>query len=185
MDPFVAQIMLCGFNFAPRGWATCDGQLLPISQNTALFSLLGTFYGGNGTSVFALPNLQGQAAVNQGQGNGLSDYFLGQQTGSQTYTLQTSEIPTHTHSFSVYSGPVTAGDIKNTASGNSLSRGLSTGSGPHAVTTKLYATDIASNSVALQTELAAAGGNLPYKIMQPYLVLTHIIAMQGVFPSRT
>ena len=185
MEPFVAQILLCGFNFAPKGWATCDGQLMPISQNTALFSLLGTFYGGDGKSTFALPNLQGQAAVGQGQGAGLSEYFIGEPTGSSTFTLQTNQLPSHTHDFLAYAGPVTVATTMSTPSGNSLSRGPSTGSGPHAITQNLYATDIATNSVALQTELAPAGGGLPYNIMQPYLTMLYIIALQGVFPARS
>src|SRR5687768_828899 len=96
-DPFVAEIRIFPFNFAPKGWAHCDGQLMPISQNTALFSLLGTFYGGDGKSTFALPNLQGSAPLHQGQGQGLSEYFLGQQAGSQFVTLIQSEMPAHSH----------------------------------------------------------------------------------------
>src|SRR5215210_8114739 len=99
-SPFVAEIRMFGCNFAPTGWAQCNGQLLPISQNTALFSLLGTFYGGDGKSTFALPNLQGSAPIHQGQGQGLSEYFLGQQGGSEFVTLLQSEIPIHTHAFS-------------------------------------------------------------------------------------
>src|SRR5215212_10229621 len=96
-DPFVAEIRIFAGNFAPTGWAECDGQLLPISQNTALFSLLGTFYGGDGKSTFALPDLQGSAPLGQGQGAGLSSYFLGQSSGSEFITLLQSEIPAHTH----------------------------------------------------------------------------------------
>src|SRR5688500_18738281 len=96
-SPFVAEIRIFGFNFAPTGWAQCNGQLLPISQNTALFSLLGTFYGGDGKSTFALPDLQGSAALGEGQGSGLSEYFLGQQSGSEFVTLLESEMPAHTH----------------------------------------------------------------------------------------
>src|SRR5688500_19230393 len=98
-DPFVAEIRMFGFNFAPTGWAQCNGQLLPISQNTALFSLLGTFYGGDGKSTFALPNLQGSVPVHQGQGQGLQEWFLGQQQGSDFVTLLDSEMPVHTHSL--------------------------------------------------------------------------------------
>src|SRR3954464_9663238 len=98
-SPFVAEIRIFGFNFPPTGWATCNGQLLPISQNTALFSLLGTFYGGDGKSTFALPNLQDSCAIGQGQGQGLSDRFLGEQGGSSTITLLISEIPLHAHNL--------------------------------------------------------------------------------------
>src|SRR2546423_5179637 len=98
-DPFVAEIRMFAFNFAPKGWTFCDGQLLPIAQNTALFSLLGTFYGGDGKSTFALPNLQGSYPNSFGQGSGLSDYFLGQSSGSETVTLLVTEIPFHTHTL--------------------------------------------------------------------------------------
>src|SRR3954451_19989767 len=104
-DPFVAEIRMFGFNFAPTGWAQCNGQLLPISQNTALFSLLGTFYGGDGKSTFALPNLQDQAAQNQGQGQGLTDAFVGEQTGAEFVTLLQSEIPQHTHTLQAQTAP--------------------------------------------------------------------------------
>src|SRR6185503_10277490 len=100
-SPFVAEIRMFGCNFAPTGWATCDGQLLPISQNTALFSLLGTFYGGDGKSTFALPNLQGSAPVHEGQGQGLSQRFLGEQSGSESVTLLTTEMPAHVHTPAV------------------------------------------------------------------------------------
>src|SRR3954451_2756417 len=98
-DPFVAEIRVVGFNFAPTGWAQCNGQLLPISQNTALFSLLGTYYGGDGKSNFALPDLQGSVAVHQGQGQGLSEYFLGEQSGVTNVTLLNTEIPVHSHNL--------------------------------------------------------------------------------------
>src|ERR1700704_3179094 len=96
-DPFVAEIRIFPFNFPPKGWAFCNGQLLPIAQNTALFSLLGTFYGGDGKATFALPNLQAMAPLNQGQGPGLSDRFIGETSGSQTVTVLTTEMPAHTH----------------------------------------------------------------------------------------
>src|SRR3954452_20631452 len=105
MDPFVGEIRAVGFNFAPTGWAFCDGQLLPISQNTALFSLLGTYYGGDGKSTFALPDLQGNAVVGQGQSNTGSDYFLGQESGVQTVTLLTTEMPIHTHTMEAVPDP--------------------------------------------------------------------------------
>src|SRR6478735_10138888 len=104
-DPFLAEIRIVGFNFAPTGWATCNGQLIPISQNTALFSLLGTFYGGDGKSTFALPNLQDQGAQSQGQGQGLSDFVLGEQTGVESVTLLQSEIPQHNHNVLTRNDP--------------------------------------------------------------------------------
>src|ERR1700704_1751360 len=114
-EPFLGQIMLVGFNFAPQGWAFCNGQLLSISQNTALFSLLGTTYGGNGTSTFALPNLQGSAAMGQGQGAGLTDRFLGEASGSDTVTLLTTEMPSHTHTVNANAALGDTGAPNNTA----------------------------------------------------------------------
>ena len=119
-DPFVAEIRMFAGNFAPKGWATCDGQLLPISQNTALFSLLGTFYGGDGKSTFALPNLEGSTPVGQGQGGGLSDYFLGQASGSSTITLLTSEMPLHNHTLQA--DVFDAGDGRTPGPGFSLAK---------------------------------------------------------------
>src|SRR5688572_16915190 len=118
-SPFVAEIRMFGFNFPPTGWALCNGQLLPISQNTALFSLLGTFYGGDGKSTFALPNLQNSSPMHQGQGSGLSDRFLGEMPGSSTVTLIESEIPMHTHTVSGSSNDTNAQSPANTAPGAS------------------------------------------------------------------
>ena len=169
-DAFVAEIRIVPFNFAPTGWATCDGQLLPISQNTALFSLLGTFYGGNGQSNFALPNLQGSAAIHQGQGQGLSEYFLGQQGGSEFVTLLESEIPAHTHAMMTASGdPAESNDPTNFAMGRAS---LNVFGPPNNV-----------QGMAFQ-ELSPAGGSLPHNNMMPYLTLNFIIAMQGIFPPR-
>ena len=167
-DPFVAEIRIFGFNFPPKGWAFCDGQLLPISQNTALFSLLGTFYGGDGKSNFALPNLQGSAPLDQGQGPGLSDYFLGQSGGSEFVTLLESEIPAHSHSFSVTEE---AGN-ENNPGGHAPGAGVA-----------MYATP--SNLVTMAPQaLSPAGASQPHNNMQPYLVLNFCIALQGVFPQR-
>lgn len=171
MDPFVAEIRLFPFNFAPKGWAMCDGQLLPISQNTALFSLLGTTYGGNGTSNFALPNLQGAVALHPGQGPGLSDYDLGQAGGSETITLLTSEIPSHSHQAKCSSttgndyGP--AGDFW----------------APDVTGNPQYGTTAATTMAA--DAVGAGGSSLPHNNMQPYLVLNYCIALQGVFPPRS
>ena len=173
-SPFVAEIRIFACNFAPTGWAQCNGQLLPISQNTALFSLLGTFYGGDGKSTFALPNLEGSAAVGQGQGTGLSEYFLGQQGGSQFVTLLVSEMPLHTHVMNAAGGDI--GDERSPI-GRSFAR--TTGVGGN-----LYGP--ASGLVQLAPQaLPPAGGSLPHNNMQPYLVLNFCIALQGVFPPRT
>ena len=170
-DPFVAEIRIFGFNFAPTGWAQCNGQLLPISQNTALFSLLGTFYGGDGKSTFALPNLQASAPVHQGQGQGLSEYFLGQQGGSEFVTLIESEMPAHQHTLRAYND---VGEDRIPGPTESLAR--STGG-------LLYAVSGSNVAMAFQ-ELTPAGGSLPHNNMQPYLTLNFCIAMQGVFPPR-
>jgi microcystin-dependent protein len=171
-DPFVAEIRIFPFNFAPRGWAFCNGQLLPISQNTALFSLLGTTYGGNGSSNFALPDLQGRAPMHPGQGPGLSPHDLGETSGSETVTLLESEIPSHNHSLMAQSVPL--GGSANPA-GNTLNR-VASGN--------LYANSSA-NPVSLAPQaLAPAGGNQPHNNMMPYLTANFCIALQGVFPPR-
>ena len=171
-DPFVAEIRIFGFTFPPKGWAFCNGQLLPISQNTALFSLLGTVYGGDGKSNFALPNLQGSAPMYYGQGSGLSDYDQGQSGGSQTITLLQSEIPVHTHQMSANSF---AGD--NIVPGPNIS--LAGSSGGNA-----YAAPSGNLSQAAPQALAVAGGDAPHNNMMPYLTLNFCIALQGVFPAR-
>ena len=172
-NPFVAEIRIFAGNFAPTGWALCDGQLLPISQNTALFSLLGTFYGGDGKSTFALPNMQGSVAVGQGQGPGLSEYFLGQQGGSENVTLIQSEIPNHTHSIRV---STQQGDIQEPTPLMSIARPV--GANPFAVGNPATPTNMANE------QLAVTGSSFPHNNMMPYLTLTYIIAMQGVFPPR-
>jgi microcystin-dependent protein len=171
-DPFVAEIRIFPFNFAPKGWAWCNGQLLPLSQNTALFSLLGTTYGGDGKSTFALPDLQGRAAMHPGQGPGLSLHDLGETGGSETVTLLESEIPAHSHSMKAVSEP---GDLAD-PTGRSVAR-AGTGS-PFQTTTN-------TNIVQMAPEaLAPAGGDQPHNNLQPYLTFYFCIALQGVFPPR-
>ena len=169
-DPFVAEIRMFAGNFAPTGWAQCNGQLLPISQNTALFSLLGTFYGGDGKSTFALPNLQDSAPLQQGQGAGLGLYDLGQQGGSQFVTLIESELPSHTHIANA-----------KTSLGNSQTPADQTWAGSN--NAKQYV-NTAPNTAMSPFALSPAGGSLPHNNMALYLVVTFIIAMQGVFPQR-
>jgi microcystin-dependent protein len=170
-DPFVAEIRIFPFNFAPRGWAFCNGQLLPISQNTALFSLLGTTYGGNGQSNFALPNLQGSAAMQPGQGPGLSLRDLGEVGGSDTVTLLQSEIPAHAHAL-MASNEI--GEDRK-AVGEAMAR--STG-GP------LYG-PVPASPVAMAFEaLPLAGSSFPHNNLMPYLTLNFCIALQGVYPPR-
>lgn len=173
MDPFVAEIRMVGFNFAPKGWAQCQGQLLPISQNTALFSLLGTMYGGDGKSTFALPNLQGNTPIGQGQGPGLSPRDIGEQGGSPNVTLLQSEIPSHSHTLNAYTGD--AGDVRTPTQSTALSV-VSPGNLFSPTATGL-------NSMA-PTAVGANGGNLPHNNMMPYIGLMYIIALQGVFPQR-
>ncbi|ADB51026.1 phage tail protein [Conexibacter woesei] len=172
-DPFVAEIRIFGFNFPPRGWAFCDGQLMPISQNTALFSLLGTFYGGDGASTFALPDLQGQAAVGSGQGQGLSDYYLGQQAGSESVSLIESEIPNHSHTAQASSAPA---ELQAPANDRALARS----SGGFA-----YRSDPSAGLVQMDPQaLAPVGSDFPHNNMPPVLTLNFCIALQGVFPQR-
>jgi microcystin-dependent protein len=173
-DPFVAEIRIFPFNFAPKGWAFCDGQLLPLSQNTALFSLLGTTYGGNGKSNFALPDLQGRAPMHPGQGPGLSLHDLGETGGSETVTLLESEIPAHSHTLRVSSTGTDEEGLKNPT--NNIT-------GKEANTLPIYITPQANVAMAPQA-LAPAGGSLPHNNLMPYLTLNFCIALQGVFPPR-
>lgn len=173
MDPFVAEIRVFGFNFAPKGWAFCDGQLLPISQNTALFSLLGTNYGGDGKSTFALPNFQGSAAIGQGEGSGLSPYFVGEEGGVPYVTLNQTEIPAHTHQAQASNEPA---ELQAPAAERALARskpGLA------------YQSDTTTNLVQMAFQSTnIVGSSLPHNNMSPYLTLNFCIALQGVYPPR-
>jgi len=171
MDPFVAEIRIFPFNFAPKGWAWCDGQLLPLSQNTALFSLLGTTYGGDGKSTFALPDLQGRAPMHPGQGPGLSLHDLGETGGSEAVTLLESEMPAHAHNAACSKGDGTDGSPINEL----FAKGI--GIGQYAAPGAL--TQLDPNAIA------PAGGDQPHNNMQPYLTFYFNIALQGVFPPRT
>jgi microcystin-dependent protein len=175
-DPFVAEIRIFGFNFAPRGWAMCNGQILSISQNTALFSLLGTTYGGDGKSTFALPNLQGAAPLDAGQGPGLSLYDLGQSGGESTVTLLTSEIPAHQHTVSA----VASGGDQSSPQ-NAVWAQAGTGRQGANIYTQNTASNVALNPQAL----APAGNGQPHINMSPYLTLNFCIALQGIYPPRS
>jgi len=171
-DPFVAEIRMFGFNFAPTGWAQCNGQLMPISQNTALFSLLGTFFGGNGQTTFALPNIQGSAPMHHGQGAGLSQRFLGEIGGSATSTLLLSELPVHTHSMQGVS------NFANSTSPTGRLLGRPFGGG------FLYKDATNATELMDANSIAVAGASLPHNNMMQFLVVNFCIALQGVFPQR-
>lgn len=173
-EPFLGEIRMMGFNFAPRGWAFCNGQLISIAQNTALFSLLGTFYGGNGQTNYALPNLQGLLPMHQGAGPGLTPRDLGETGGSYNVTLLQSEMPAHTHSVNASSAPASSTE----PGGNVLARssdGL----------TAYNSTGTTTNAQVLDASVVTVtGGSQPHSNMMPSLTLNFCIALQGVFPSR-
>jgi microcystin-dependent protein len=174
-DQFVGEIRIVPFNFAPVGWALCDGQLLAISQNTALFSLLGTYYGGDGRSTFALPNLQGSAPMNQGNGAGLTPRILGEVGGETAVTLLVSAMPSHTHT------------AKNAAASNAGTPGPTvTFGGGGRGKAPAYAPASTQNAAQLmQRAVSLTGGNQPHNNMPPYLTLNFVIALQGIFPPRS
>ncbi|WP_205516957.1 tail fiber protein [Paenibacillus sp. SYP-B3998] len=174
MDPFVGEIRLFGLNFEPKGWAFCNGQLLPISQNSALFSLLGATYGGDGKSTFALPDLQGMVPMHAGQGPGLSEYALGKIGGSESVTLLADHIPTHSHALQYG----TSGGTQESPVGQILK---DTGGrrGGLAYTSLTNMVPMGGNAIM------QAGGGQPHNNMQPYLTLNFCIALEGVFPPRS
>ena len=173
-DPFVAEIRILPFNFSPKGWAFCNGQLLPISQNTALFSLLGTTYGGDGKSNFALPNMEGNAPMQQGQGAGLSLRDLGEMSGVEDVTLLVSEIPFHNHNINTHN--LDAGGLQNPAPTVILAKSSQGNAYQSVVNVNL--------TLLAPQALTTAGGSLPHNNMQPYLTLNFCIALQGIFPAR-
>jgi microcystin-dependent protein len=173
-EKFVAEIRIFAGNFAPTGWATCDGQLLPISQNTALFSLLGTTYGGDGKSTFALPNLQGSAPLQQGQGPGLSLRDLGEIGGEQNVTLLQTEMPAHNHTAVAASGTGQPDPTSNAWASGAKGFG------------SIYSPSVPASNVQMSpAALSINGSSQPHNNMMPYLCLTFIIALQGIFPPRT
>lgn len=171
VEPFVSEIRIFGFNFPPLGWAFCNGQLMPISQNTALFSLLGTVYGGDGKSTFALPNMQGSAPMHAGQGAGLSQRFQGEMGGAPFVTLLESEMPVHTHLVNASSTPANVSTPTPTVQ-------IARSKGQTA-----YAAPANLTPMAFQTA-TPTGGDLPHNNLMPYLALNFCIALQGVFPPR-
>jgi microcystin-dependent protein len=177
-EPFLGQIIIFGGNFAPQGWAFCDGTLLSISQNTALFSLLGTTYGGNGTTTFALPDLRGRAAVGFGQGPGLTNYDLGQSIGTETVTLTVGQIAAHNHMVAANAATANV----PSPSGADLAQSFNPTT-RQAVTT--YSTPPMTAPVTLDpATVRPSGGSGPHANIQPVLALNYIIALEGIFPSR-
>lgn len=178
-DPFVAEIRIFPFNFAPTGWAMCNGQLLPLSQNTALFSLLGTTYGGDGKSTFALPDLEGSAPMHPGQGQGLSLRDLGEMSGTEQVTLLQTEMPIHTHNLQGSGAEATTA----TAAGHMPAMGVYDNGQQNGLIGAYSSTTPANTQMGFQA-ISIAGGGLPHNNMQPYLTLNFCIALQGVYPPR-
>jgi microcystin-dependent protein len=179
MDPFLGEIRMTGFNFAPVGWALCNGQTLPISQYSALFALLGTTYGGNGTTNFNLPDLQGRLPIHWGNGTGLSPYVIGEKGGTENVMLQSNQMPIHNHLVNVNNQNGGASDPTNgiLAVGN-------TGGGRTPTINLDYTTAAATGTLA-PTAVSVAGGNVPHPNIQPFLTVNFIIALVGIFPSRS
>ena len=204
-DPFIGEIRWVGFNFAPRGWAECNGQLMAISQNTALFSLLGTTYGGNGTTTFALPDMRGRVMVHTGMGPGLSNRDMGEVGGAEVHTLSVNELPAHDHALGTHTHTIpelsfglrasSAAATSIAAAGNVLATATVSGNGNPKVT-QIYnagpadvslgtgGTTAASATGAAAGMTGSAGGGQPHSNMQPFLGLKCVIALEGIFPSR-
>jgi microcystin-dependent protein len=178
LEPFIAAIVLFAGNFAPRGWAFCQGQILSIAQNTALFSLLGTTYGGNGQTTFALPDLRGRVPVGTGQGPGLPSINLGEVSGEPTHTLIVTEMPAHYHLLTVQAVS-SAGNTNTPGSTASLAQLVDSRSNP----LNVYST-AAANTIIAGGPSATSGGSQPHNNMQPYLGMNYIIALEGIYPSR-
>jgi len=171
MDPFIGEIKMFGGNFAPRNWALCQGQLLPISQNQALFSILGTIYGGDGRTTFALPDLRGRVAIQQGNGPGLSSYNQGANGGTEQTTLTVNNLPSHTHATSSEL-EIAKGEIANDDESSNADAGF------------LKADLDSTEKMTVDATVANAGGSQPFSNVQPFLAINYIIALQGTYPSR-
>lgn len=186
-EPFIGQIMPVGFNFAPRGWALCDGQLLAIAQNTALFSLLGTIYGGDGRTTFALPDLRGRVPLHFGTGPGLSPYSIGQRAGAETHILQTNEIPSHTHTASALADVRCQTQVASTHVNNPDGAVWATDAGTQSATYSTAAPNASMRGGAVEVQVTVnnTGANREHNNIQPFLVINWCIAVQGIFPSRS
>jgi len=181
-EPFLGEIAMFAGNFAPRGWAFCDGQLLSISQNSALFSLLGTIYGGDGRTTFALPDLRGRVPIHTGQGPGLSDYRQGQRGGAEFITLDAQQIPSHSHQATVAINAGGSIGLTNTATGNVLATQSRGEVFPTLYSSGTNVTTLRSDAATITVE--NTGGSLSHENRMPYLAVRYIIALQGVYPSR-
>jgi microcystin-dependent protein len=181
-SPFLGQIQLFGFNFAPTGWLLCSGQILPIAQYSALYSLLGTFYGGDGRATFALPNLNGRVAMGIGQGPGLTQRVIGETEGEASVTLLAAQMPSHTHALTATGANATTG----APAGNQLATVLHA-SGRTKEQGLVYGTVVGTNPtfVTAPNALATTGGNQAHNNMQPYVALNYCIAITGIFPARS
>jgi microcystin-dependent protein len=183
MEGYIAALMLFAGNFAPRSWAFCMGQILSIAQNTALFSLLGTTYGGNGQTTFALPDLRGRVPVGTGQGPGLPSVNLGEVSGEPTHTLIITEMPAHNHSTQSTLRAVNGAGTTNSPTGNSLAAPVDSRGNP----LNIYSNgspDVSLGAASSQVVAGIAGGSQPHNNMQPYLGMNYIICLEGIFPSR-
>lgn len=179
-EPFIGEIRAFGFNFAPRGWALCDGQLLPIAQNSALFSLLGTIYGGDGRTTFALPDLRGRVVIHQGNGPGLSDKRIGARSGSESTTIAVPNLPPHNHEVTATAKCASAAGNTNIAADNLWSKDAGVSSATYSNT----AADASMSASAIEASTNNTGAGQPINNMQPYLVSNYCIALTGIFPSR-
>jgi microcystin-dependent protein len=180
MNPYLGMMFPFAGTFAMTGFALCNGATLSIAQNTALFSLLGTTYGGNGVSTFQLPDLQGRTMIGAGQLSGGSNYIQGQRGGTENQTLTTNNLPAHSHSFNVNNLP---GDLITPATGSYLAAGPLTGSGPNASQLKSYS-DGTPNQALGSFTIGNTGSTIPFSVLSPYVTVTYVIALQGIYPSR-
>jgi microcystin-dependent protein len=175
-EQYLGEIRIFGFGFAPQGWASCTGQLLSIQQNTALFSLLGTFYGGNGTQTFGLPDLRGRVPINQGAGPGLSDYSIGEQVGTENNTLTISNLPQHSHLAHCSS----ANGTSTSPIDNYWAEGNDGGSADNS-----FGYSTTSTGTMNPNAISVTGGGQPFSVLQPLLVMNYCIALTGIFPTRS
>jgi microcystin-dependent protein len=183
-EPFLGQIELFAFQFAPRGWALCAGQIMPIQQNQALFALLGTTYGGNGTTTFALPDLRGRVPMGQGAGQGLTSRVLGEAIGEPSHTLTIGETPPHSHAVQAISNPNLANNTDTPGPTVVLAQTIGRDKGGNSIAVSIYAPDSAPNQALAPASIGSIGGN-PHANTMPYLAVNACIALVGIFPSRS